>query len=97
MPKYVVLVNWTDQGIKAVKDTTKRAEQASQLAEKLGGRMETLLWTQGRYDLIAIVDMPDDQAFATMGLQLGMIGAVRTERLRAFTAEEMTGILDRLS
>lgn len=97
MPKYVLLINWTDQGIKSVKDTTKRAEQASQAAEKLGGRMEMLLWTQGHYDLVAVMDMPDDESFAAVVIQVGMAGAVRTESLRAFTAEEMTGILGRLT
>lgn len=97
MPKYVVLVNWTDQGVKGVNETVQRAEQVGQLAQKLGGRMDLLLWTQGRYDLVAVMDMPDDEAFAAVGLQVGMMGAVRTESLRAFTADEMSSILQRLA
>jgi uncharacterized protein with GYD domain len=97
MPKYVVLVNWTDQGIKDVKDTVQRAEQVSQLVQKHGGQMETLLWTQGRYDLVGFIDLPDDETFAAVGLQIGMVGAVRTESLRAFTADEMSSLLQRLT
>jgi uncharacterized protein with GYD domain len=96
MPKYVVLVNWTDQGIKAVKDTVQRAEQVGQLVQKHGGQME-LFWTQGRYDLVGIMDLPDDETFAAVSLQIGMIGAVRTESLRAFTADEMSAVLQRLT
>jgi uncharacterized protein with GYD domain len=96
MPKYVVLVNWTDQGLKSVRETVQRAEDVRQLTERFGGTMEQLLWTQGRYDLVGIVDMPDDETFAALGLQIGVMGAVRTESLRAFTADEMSGIIERL-
>jgi uncharacterized protein with GYD domain len=55
--------------------------------------MEQQLWTPGRYDLVAFIEMPSDKAFATVGLRIGMTGAIRTERLRALTADEMMGIL----
>lgn len=96
MPKYVVLVNWTDQGMKNVRETVQRAEGVRQLTEQFGGTMDILLWTQGRHDLVAIIDMPDDESFAALGLQIGMAGAVRTESLRAFTADEMNNILERI-
>lgn len=96
MPKYVVLVNWTEQGVKGATDTVQRAERVSQLAEQLGGRMELLLWTMGRYDLVGVLDMPNDEALSALALQVGMTGATRTESLRAFTAEEVTGILQQL-
>jgi uncharacterized protein with GYD domain len=63
------------------------------MAEELGGRMELIVWKLGRYDLVGIVDLPTDEAMATLGLQLGRLGTVRTESLRAFTSEEMDGIL----
>lgn len=97
MPKYIVLVNWTDQGIRDVKETTRRADSVRQLIERFGGTMDILLWTQGRYDLVGVMDLPDDETFAAVGLQVGLMGAVRTESLRAFTSDEMTGILGRLS
>ena len=96
MAKYVVLVNWTDQGVRTVKETTQRAEQVRQLVEQMGGRMETLLWTQGRYDLVGIMEGPDEETVAAIGLRIAGQGAVRTETLRAFDAEEMGRILQRL-
>ena len=96
MARYVVLVNWTDQGIRNVKDTTQRAEQVRQLVAQMGGNMTTLLWTQGRYDLVAITEAPDDETMAATALAIGATGSVRTEVLRAFDAEEMGQILGRL-
>lgn len=93
MSKYVVLVNWTEQGIQQARETTRRAAKVAQMAEGVGGHMDLLLWTLGRYDLVAIVDMPTDEAMATVGLQIGGLGSVRTESLRAFTSDEMDGIL----
>jgi len=96
MAKYVVLVNWTDQGIRSVTDTTQRADQVRQMVEQLGGRMELLLWTLGRYDLVGIMEAPDAETVAAVGLRIGMQGAVHTETLRAFDAEEMGQILAKL-
>lgn len=96
MPKYVVLVNWTDQGAKSARETVQRANGVRQLAEQLGGGMDLLLWTQGRYDLVGVMDMPSDEALAVLALQIGASGATRTETLRGFTADEMNGILERL-
>ena len=96
MAKYVVLVTWTEQGASVATDTVQRAERVGQLAEQLGGRMELLLWTMGRYDLVGVLDMPSDEVFAALALQVGMTGVTRTESLRAFTAEEVTGILQQL-
>ena len=93
MPKYVVLINWTEKGVQAAKDTTARAEQARQLAEQMGGSVEQLLWTLGRYDLVGVYDMPSDEAIAALALKVAAGGAVRTECLRAFTADEVEGIV----
>ena len=97
MPRYVILVNWTEQGAQTVTETTKRAEQVTQMVAQMGGRMETLLWTQGRYDLVGIMEAPDEETAAAVGLRVGMKGAVRTETLRAFDAEEMGRILTKVS
>ena len=96
MAKYIVLVNWTDQGIRSVTETTQRAQHVRQMVEQMGGRMDTLLWTQGRYDLVGIMEAPDEETAAAVGLRVGTQGAVRTETLRAFDAEEMGRILGKL-
>ena len=96
MANYVVLVNWTDQGIRSVPETTQRATQVTQMVESLGGQMVTLLWTIGRYDLVGILEAPDDETAAAVGLQAAQTGAVRTEILRAFDADEMGRILANL-
>ncbi len=93
MPRYVVLVNWTEQGARSVKETTQRAEQVRQMVEQMGGRMDALYWTQGRHDLVGVMEAPDEETAAAVGLRMGMAGAVRTETLRAFDAEEMGRIL----
>ena len=97
MPKYVILINWTEQGAQRVTETTQRAEQVTQMIEQMGGRVETLLWTQGRYDLVGIIEAPDEETAAAVGLRAGMGGAVRTETLRAYNAEEIGRILTKVS
>src|ERR687893_936357 len=67
MPKYVVLVNWTEQGAQSVQETTQRAQHVRQMIEQMGGRMDTLLWTQGRYDLVGIMEAPDEETAAAVG------------------------------
>ena len=96
MATYVVLVNWTEKGIETIKGTVKRSEDVQRLAERLGARMPTLYWTQGRYDLVGIVEAPDEETANAFALAVGMGGNVRTETLRAFSAAEMQRILDRL-
>ena len=93
MPRYVILVDWTEQGVRSVKETTQRAEHVKQMVTQMGGRMEALYWTQGRHDLVGVMEAPDEETAAAVGLRVGMGGAVRTETLRAYDAEEMGRIL----
>ena len=97
MARYVVLTSWTDEGARAVADTLSRADQVRTMVEQMGGRLDPLYWTQGRYDLVGITDAPDEETAAAFGLRVGMAGAVRTETLRAFDAEEMGRILAKVS
>ena len=97
MPRYVILINWTEEGARTVTETTHRAEQVRQMIEQMGGRMEALYWMQGRHDLVGIIDAPDEETAAAVGLRAGMAGAVRTETLRAFDAEEVRCILAKVS
>ncbi|WP_425246006.1 GYD domain-containing protein [Streptomyces sp. NEAU-NA10] len=93
MPTYVTLLNWTDQGIRNYKDTPKRAEAFAAAAEKLGAKILNLYWTVGSYDIVAVVEAPDDETATAVLLQLGGVGNVRTTTLRAFGREEMDRII----
>ena len=96
MPQYIVLGNWTDQGIRQVKDTIQRGEQFKQIVQQAGGTVHGVFWTQGRYDVTARIEVADDETMTAIALRLGMAGSVRTETLRAFTADEMQAILAKL-
>ncbi len=93
MPQYVCLVTFTQQGLKNLAATTKRAEAFEVAAEKLGVIIKSTLWTVGRFDLVHILEAPDDDTAATMAFSLGSIGNVRTETLRAFDGGEMKEII----
>jgi uncharacterized protein with GYD domain len=97
MPTYVSLINWTEQGIKNFKDTTQRAQDFTNSVEKAGGHVRELLWTVGEHDIVCVVDFPDDESLTASMLQVGAIGNIRTKTMRAFNAEQMTGVLDRTS
>lgn len=95
MPHYVLLVRWTDQGIKSVKDSPRRAEAARKLAESEGGKL-TLYYTMGRYDLIGIAEAKDDETMNRVLLQIGALGNVRTETLKAMTEAEAAKLITKL-
>ena len=93
MPTYVSLINWTDQGIKNYKDSPSRAADFTKLAESSGGRVRELLWTVGEYDLVTVVDFPDDETATAALLRVGSLGSIRSNTMRAFSADEMTTII----
>jgi len=93
MPTYVSLLNWTDQGIRKVKETTKRAKTFQGLAQKTQVKVKQIYWTMGRYDVVVVLEAPDDQAISRLMLGLGALGNVKTETLRAYSAKEMSEIL----
>jgi uncharacterized protein with GYD domain len=96
MPTYIVLGQFTEQGIRNVKDTSKRADAAKELAKKLGAKVLDLHWTIGRYDCAFIVEAPDDETIAAFAMSSGKLGNVRTETLRAFAQGEINQILNRV-
>ncbi len=96
MPTYVTLMNWTDQGIRTAKETVQRRDQANALAEKHGASIEQVYWTVGPYDLVTIIEAPDDESATAMLLELGSAGNLRTTTLRAYGREEMSVIIQRL-
>jgi uncharacterized protein with GYD domain len=93
MAIYIMLANFTDQGIRNVKESTKRAEAFKELAKANGVNVKDLYWTLGQYDIVAIADAPDEMTVTALGLALGKSGNVRTQTLRAFTAADMNAIL----
>lgn len=97
MATFIVLGNFTDLGIRNVKDTIKRAEAFRAAAKKLGVTVKDLYWTMGQFDIAAIVEASDETAVATLGLGVGSTGNVRTQILRAFTESEIGPILGRLA
>ena len=96
MATFVVLATFTDQGIRNVKQTTERAEMARAMAQKLGVTMREIYWTLGQYDLVTIIDAPDEAALTAFGLSLGSAGNVRSQTLRAFNKDEMGRILAKM-
>ena len=96
MATYVVLGNFTDQGIRAAKDSPKRAEAFKKMAETFGINVKELFWTQGRYDVVTVLDAPDEFSSMTLSLSLGALGNVRTESLRAFSAADMTKVVGKM-
>jgi uncharacterized protein with GYD domain len=97
MATYIVLGQFTDQGIKNVKDTTKRAQALKDLAKKFNATVTAVYWTLGQFDIAAIVDAQDDASLNALLLSLGGLGNVRTQTLRAFAENEMGQILGRLA
>ena len=96
MPTYIVLSNFTDQGIRNIKDTTKRADAVRETARKMGIETKSLYWTVGKYDVVATFEAPDDASITALALSLGSAGNVRTQTLRAFTKEDVAGILEKI-
>jgi uncharacterized protein with GYD domain len=97
MATYIVLSSFTEQGIRGVKDTTKRADMVRQVAKKFGVTVREFFWTLGSYDVVIIMEAPDDASMTAFGLAIGAEGNVRTQTLRAFSREEMNGILAKLA
>lgn len=96
MKTYVALCRFTEQGILSVKDTTRRADAVKEAAGKFGATMQ-IYWTSGRFDLLAIIDAPDEESANAFALSIGTAGNIRTEMLRAFTKDEMNAILGKMT
>jgi uncharacterized protein with GYD domain len=96
MTRYLVLSTFTDQGIRTVKDTTKRAAAVREMGAQFGVQMKDIYWTLGAYDLALVLEAPDDAAITAFGLSIGAQGNVRTQTLRALNADDMQGILGKM-
>ena len=96
MPTFIGLFNFTDQGIRNVKETTKRYETAKAQGEKMGIKLVNFFYTLGPYDCVAIAEAKDEESLTAFMLASGAAGNVRTLSMRAFTVEEMKGLLAKL-
>ena len=96
MVTYVVLATFTDQGIRNAKESPKRAEAFEQLAKTFGVTVREFFWTQGQYDIVTILDAPDEASAMALNLSLGAPGNVRTETLRAFSAADMKSSIGKM-
>lgn len=96
MRSYVILSNWTDQGVKNSRDTVRRAKTFRTLIESRRGKVREHLYTLGEFDIITVAEFPDDATAAAAVLTLASLGNVRAKTMRAFSDEETAAIISQL-
>jgi uncharacterized protein with GYD domain len=96
MARYVSLIQFTDQGIRDIRDTIKRGDAAMAEAEKMGMKIIEEFWTMGAHDVIVVVDAPNDETVSAFVLKIGSLGNVKSHTMRAFRRAEMEGILAKI-
>jgi uncharacterized protein with GYD domain len=97
MPTYISMLRYTQQGISNVKNAPARIDAAKEAYKKAGGELKALYLTLGQYDLVAVAEMPNDEAVARMALALGSQGNIRSETMRAFTETEFRKLVGSLT
>jgi uncharacterized protein with GYD domain len=97
MITYVVLASFTDQGIRNAKDTIKRADAFKEMAKKFGVTVKEIFWTQGQYDIVTIVEAQDELSATALNMNLGALGNIHTQTLRAFVADEMKQVIAKMA
>ena len=95
MPTYIALIDWTEQGVRNFRDSVDRYEDAAEQFAKLGVTFKDAYWTLGTHDLVAITDAPDEETLAAALLMIASQGNIRTTTLRAFSADEMRGVIEK--
>ena len=93
MATYLINTQWTDQGIRTVKDSSKRLDLGRKKLKEMGGEIKAFYLTMGTYDSLAIIDVPNDETLARYLLWLGSQGNLRTHTVRAFTEDEYRTIV----
>jgi uncharacterized protein with GYD domain len=96
MATYLTLGNFTDQGIRDVRETTKRADAVKAAAKKLGVTMKDIYWTMGQYDVVAVFEAPDDVSMSALALAIGSAGNIHGQTLRAYSKDEMNSVLKKM-
>ena len=93
MPTYIALLRWTQQGVAKVKDSPKRLDAGRKAFKKFGVEIKDTYLTMGRYDLVCVIDGPDDETVARALLTLGSQGNVQTETLKAWNEDDFRKII----
>ena len=96
MPRYVVLVNWTEQGVRNAKQIIERLNASDEAIQSVGGKFLSVNYTMGRYDMVVVAEAPDDETAVAFLLEVAGRGNVRSETLKAFSPDEMQAIVDRV-
>ena len=96
MANFVVLANFTDQGVKNVKETVGRAEAFKEMARKAGVTVKEIYWTLGPYDIVVLCEAADDEAATALSLSIASRGNVKSLTLRAFSFSEMSKIITKM-
>ncbi|MBI4368127.1 MAG: GYD domain-containing protein [Candidatus Omnitrophica bacterium] len=96
MAHYVVLASFTDQGIRGVKDTAKRAKAFRDLAGKMGAQINEIYWTLGSYDVVLTMQAPNDETAAAVLMKAGSLGNLKSQTLRAFDEKEIDSLLTKI-
>jgi uncharacterized protein with GYD domain len=96
MATYVMLAQFTQQGITSIKNTAKRAEDFKLMASAHGVTVKEIFWTLGQYDVVLVVEARDEISMAALSMSAGALGNARTQTLRAFSETEIKTILGRM-
>jgi uncharacterized protein with GYD domain len=93
MPTFICFLNWTDQGAKNAKDSSKRYQASKDMAEKLGGKLLSAYVTTGQYDVVATVEMPNGEAVVKFASGISATGNARTTTVRGYTPDEFSKLV----
>jgi uncharacterized protein with GYD domain len=96
MAMFVVLASFTDQGIRGIKETAKRAKGFRDAAKAMGVTVKDILWTLGHYDVIVTMEAPNDEDAAALMMKVGALGNLKSQTLRAFSEQEVERFVSRI-
>lgn len=95
MPRYVSLIDWTEQGIANFKETVDRYEAAEEQFEAMGVKFIDVYWALGEHDIVGVLEAPDDETATAALLAVGSQGNIRTKTMRVFSRDEMRAVIDK--
>ena len=96
MAHYVILASYTEQGIRGIKDTAKRAKGFRDLAKGMGVTIQDIFWTLGAYDVVLTLEGPNDETVASLMMKVGALGNLKSQTLRAFPESQIEALLSKV-